>query len=161
MKPPEKTNAMRILERAGVPYEVQVYPFDEGDLSAEKAAAALGLPPERVFKSLVARGERVGALLALVPAGTVIDLKRLAAAAGDKRVEMAPLAEVKALTGYERGAVTPFGLPRKMPVFIDETAELWPRVGVSGGARGVEILLAPQDLIRVIGAVTADIARSV
>jgi Cys-tRNA(Pro)/Cys-tRNA(Cys) deacylase len=156
----EKSNAMRILDAAGIAYEVRTYIVDEHDLSAETAAEKLGLPPERVFKSLVVKGDRNVVLVALVPAGSVIDLKRLAIASGDKRVEMAPLMEVKTITGYERGAVTPLALPRKIPVLIDETVELWPRVGVSGGVRGVEIVLAPSDLIRVTNATTADIACS-
>ena len=156
----EKTNAMRILERAGIPFEVRTYAYDEDDLSAEKAADALGMPRERVFKTLALRGERRGVLLALVPAGTDIDLKKLAKASGDKRVELVPLREVRKLTGYERGAVTPLALPKRYPVVIDETVELWPSVGFSAGVRGVEIVLSPGDLLQITYAETADIARS-
>lgn len=156
----EKTNAMRLLDQAGIPYEVHRYAYDESDLSAEKAAEYLGMPYERVFKTLVLRGECRGVLLALVPAGTEIDLKRLAQAAGDKRVGMVPLTEVRKQTGYERGAVTPLALSKKFPVFIDETLELWSSVGISAGARGVEILLTPRDLLRITSAEIADIARS-
>jgi Cys-tRNA(Pro)/Cys-tRNA(Cys) deacylase len=156
----EKTNAMRLLEQAGIPFEVRKYAYEEDNLSAEKAADALGMPHERVFKTLVLRGERRGVLLALVPAGTEIDLKRLAQAAKDKRVEMVPLIEVRKLTGYERGAVTPLALSKNYSVVIDETVELWPSVGISAGVRGVEIVLAPGDLLQITSAETADIARS-
>jgi Cys-tRNA(Pro)/Cys-tRNA(Cys) deacylase len=156
----EKTNAMRILEKAGITFDVLTYTYDEDDLSAEKAADALGIPRERVFKTLVLRGERRGVLLALVPAGTEIDLKRLAQAAEDKRVELVPLTEVRKITGYERGAVTPLALSKRYPVVIDETVELWPSIGISAGMRGVEIVLAPGDLLQITYAETADIARS-
>ena len=151
---------MRMLEQAGIPFEVRAYAYDEDDLSAEKAADALGMPRERVFKTLVLRGERRGVLLALVPAGTEIDLKRLAQAAGDKRVEMVPLTEVREITGYERGAVTPLAMSKRYPVVIDETVELWTSVGISAGVRGVEIVIAPGDLLQITSAETADIARS-
>jgi len=157
----EKTNAMRLLEQAGIPYEIHHYVYDEGDLSAEKAAENLGMPHERVFKTLVLRGEHRGIMLALVPAGTEIDFKRLARAAGDKHVEMVPLNEVRKLTGYERGAVTPLALSKKFPIFIDETLELWSSVGISAGARGVEIMLTPPDLLQITSAEIADIARSI
>ncbi len=156
----EKTNAMRLLEQAGISFEVHKYAYDEDDLSAEKAADALGMPRERVFKTLALRGERRGVMLAMVPAGTEIDLKRLAQVAGEKRVEMVPLIEVREITGYDRGAVTPLALPKRYPVVIDETAELWPSVGISAGVRGVEIVLTPGDLLQITYAETADIARS-
>lgn len=151
---------MRTLEQAGIPYEVLKYSYDEDDLSAEKAAKNLGMPCERVFKSLVLRGERHGVILALVPAGTDIDLKRLAKTSREKRVELVPLREVRKLTGYERGAVTPLALSKSYPVVIDETIELWQSVGISAGVRGAEIVLSPEDLLRITSAKTADIARS-
>ncbi len=156
----EKTNAMRLLEGAGISFDVHKYAYDEDDLSAEQAADNLGMPPERVFKTLVLRGERQGVLLAMVPAGTEIDLKKLAEVSGDKRVELVPLREVRKITGCERGAVTPLALSKSYPVVIDETVELWATVGISAGERGVEILLAPGDFLRITSAKTADIARS-
>ena len=155
-----KTNAMRVLDMEGIEYRVQHYELNEKDLLADRAAEALGMPPERVFKTLVALGDRSGPLLVLVPAGTEIDLRRLAVASGDKRVEMAPQRDVLGLTGYERGAVTPLAIAKNYPVWIDETVELWEAVGISAGAAGVEILLSPHDLLTVTGARTADIARS-
>jgi len=156
-----KTNAMRILDQAGITYEVRVYEIDESDLSAERAADILGHEQERIFKTLMLRGDRSGPILALAPAGTEIDLRALALASGDKRVEMVPLREVRSLTGYERGAVTPLGIPRKYPVFIDETVELWGIVGISAGKKGLEILLKPSDLLQVTEAKKEDFARSV
>ncbi|MBK9712511.1 MAG: Cys-tRNA(Pro) deacylase [Kouleothrix sp.] len=154
-----KTNAVRALERAGVAYELRSYEIDEADLSAERAAAKLGMAPETVFKTLITRGDKTGPLLACIPAGTELDLRALGEASGNKRVEMVPLREVLDLTGYMRGAVTPLAVKKPYPVYIDETVELWPVVGISGGMRGLEILLAPADLIRATGAALADIAR--
>jgi Cys-tRNA(Pro)/Cys-tRNA(Cys) deacylase len=154
-----KTNAVRVLDRAGVAYELRTYAIDESNLSAERAAAKLGMAPETVFKTLITHGDRTGPMLACIPAGTELDLRALGEASGNKRVELAPLREVLDLTGYIRGAVTPLAIKKPYPVFIDETAELWPIVGISGGMRGLQILLAPADLIRVTGATSADIAR--
>ena len=154
-----KTNAVRTIERAGIAYELREYAIDEADLSAERAAEKLGMAPETVFKTLITRGDRTGPVLACIPAGTELDLRALGEASGNKRVELVPLKEVLDLTGYMRGAVTPLAVKKPYPVFIDETAELWPLVGISGGMRGLEILLAPEDRIRVTGATLAEIAR--
>jgi Cys-tRNA(Pro)/Cys-tRNA(Cys) deacylase len=155
-----KTNAIRQLDRADIAYELRQYDIDESDLSAERAAAHLGMAPETVFKTLIARGDRSGPLLACIPAGTELDLRALANASNNKRVELAPLRDVLDMTGYVRGAVTPLATKKPFPIFIDETVELWPSVGISGGMRGLEILLAPSDLLRVTGATLADIARA-
>jgi len=156
-----KTNAVRLLERAGIPFELRSYRVDDDHLSAEKVAAALELQPEMVFKTLITQGDRTGYLFGLIPAGTELDLKQLADSSGNKRVEMVPLRQVLELTGYMRGAVTPLATKRAYPVFIDETVELWPMVSISGGMRGLQILLAPADLLRVTSARLVDIARSV
>lgn len=156
-----KTNAIRILEKTDISYEIREYDIDDSVLAAERVAEVLGFKPEQIFKTLILRGDRSGPMIALAPAGTEIDLRALALASGDKRVEMVPLREVRALTGYERGAVTPLGIQRSYPVFIDETVELWDRVGISGGSKGLEILLAPSDLLLVTDAKKVDFARSV
>lgn len=156
----DKTNAMRVLESMGIDYRVRRYELEQTDQLAERAAEALGTPPEQVFKTLVALGDSSGPLLVLVPAGTQVELRLLAAASGNKRVEMAPQRDVPGLTGYERGAVTPLAMSKTYPVWIDETVELWEEVGISGGAAGVEILLSPADLLAATAARTADIARS-
>jgi Cys-tRNA(Pro)/Cys-tRNA(Cys) deacylase len=152
---------MRVLEANGIEFEVRAYEIDEQDLSAESAAETLCIPHEQIFKTLLVQGDSTGPMLVLVPAGTEIDFKRLALTTGDKKVEMVPLREVQELTGYMRGAVTPLAIHRSYPVYVDETVILWPQVGISAGAKGLEILLAPQDLLRVTGAQAADIARSV
>ena len=156
-----KTNAIRILEKTDISYEIREYDIDDSVLAAERVAEVLGFKPEQIFKTLILRGDRSGPMIALAPAGTEIDLRALALASGDKRVEMVPLREVRALTGYERGAVTPLGIQRSYPVFIDETVELWDLVGISGGSKGLEILLAPSDLLLVTDAKKVDFARSV
>jgi Cys-tRNA(Pro)/Cys-tRNA(Cys) deacylase len=158
---PEKTNAMRLLEGNGIPYQLRIYPLDEGDISAEQVAEYLGIAPERIFKTLIARGDHSGPMLILAPAGTEVDLRALARHSGDKRVEMVSQREVLGLTGYVRGAVTPLGIPRNYPVFIEETAVLWETIGISAGAKGMELTLNPVDLIRITSASLVDIARSV
>ncbi|MGO9262982.1 MAG: Cys-tRNA(Pro) deacylase [Bryobacteraceae bacterium] len=145
-----KTNAVRILERAGIAYDLREYAVDEDDLTAPHVAAAIGMPPEQVFKTLVVRGDRTGVLLACIPANAELDLKALAAASGNKKVEMAPLKEVLALTGYIRGGVSPVGTKKPYPVFLEETADLWDVIAVSAGIRGCQMLLAPDGLARVV-----------
>ena len=146
---PTKTNAARILDRAGIAYELLEYAVDQSDLSAPHVAAAVGLPPEQVFKTLVARGDRSGVVLAVIPASAELGLKALAAASGNKNIDLVPLKEVLVLTGYIRGGVSPIGTRKPYPVFLDETAELWDQIAVSAGRRGCQLLLAPADLIRI------------
>ena len=155
-----KTNAARILERLGIEFELVEYPVDPEDLSAETAAEKLGMEPESVFKTLVVRGEKLGVMMAVIPAGHQVDLKLLAQAAGDRRVELVPLAEVEPLTGYVRGAVTALGAKKKVPVFVDDLVELSDRIGVSAGVRGAELILKPQDYLRAVEGKVAPIARS-
>lgn len=150
---------MRILDRAGIQYEVREYEVDLEDLSAETVAAKIGLPPEQVFKTLVARGDRNGVCLAVIPAGTQLDLKALARAAGDRKTDTVPLKEVEPLTGYIRGGVTALACKKDYPVFLEETAELFDIISISAGARGAQILMAPGDYIRAVNARVAAIAR--
>jgi len=150
---------VRILDRAGVPFELREYAVDEEDLSAPQVAAAIGMPPEQVFKTLVVRGDRTGVLLACIPANTELDLKALAAASGNKKVELAALKEVLPLTGYIRGGVSPVGTKKPYPVFLDETADLWDVISVSAGLRGCQMLLAPDGLARVVELHRAAIAK--
>jgi Cys-tRNA(Pro)/Cys-tRNA(Cys) deacylase len=145
-----KTNALRLLDGAGIAYEIREYAVDENDLSAVRVAEAIGLPPEQVFKTLVARGDRTGVLLAAIPAVSELDLKALASASGNKKVELVPLKEVLALTGYVRGGVSPVGTRKPYAMYLDETAELWDVISVSAGVRGVQMLLSPNDLKRVV-----------
>jgi len=154
-----KTNAVRLLERLGVPYELRDYEVSLDDLSAETVARKVGLPPEQVFKTLVARGDRTGVLLAVVPGDSTVDLKALAHLAGDRRIELVPLKEVQPLTGYVRGGVTALACKKQYPVFVDETVELFDVISVSAGARGTQLLVSPADYLRATGARPGAIAR--
>ncbi len=154
-----KTNAARALDSLGVRYELRDYEVDPEHLEAESVAAKVGLPPERVFKTLVARGDRNGVCFAVIPANTELNLKALASASGDRKIEMVTLKEVQPLTGYIRGGVTVLGAKRHYPVYVDETIQLWDSISVSAGVRGTQVILKPEDYLRVTEGVMADIAR--
>ncbi len=146
---PVKTNAARMLDAAGIHYELREYTVDERDLSAPSVAAKIGMPVEQVFKTLVVRGDRSGVLIACIPANAELDLKALAAASGNKKVELVPVKEVLGLTGYIRGGVSPVGTRKPYPFYLEETAILWDVISVSAGVRGCQLILAPNDLARV------------
>lgn len=152
-----RTNVMRLLDAAGIAYETREYPWQEDDLSGTHAAQELGMPPEQVFKTLVARGDKTGPLVFCIPAEENLDLRKAASASGNKRVEMLPLRELTGLTGYQRGGCSPIGMKKKFPTCIDETAILFDTIGVSAGMRGVQILLNPQALADYIGAQFAEL----
>lgn len=154
-----KTNAIRILDRLGIRYELQEYEVDPDDLAAETVAAKVGLPPEQVFKTLAVEGDRNGICLAVIPANSQLDFKALAKATGDRKVEMVALKDVLAVTGYIRGGVTAIACKKDYPVYLDETAELHDVISVSAGTRGLQIFLAPADYIRVTSAQIAEIAK--
>src|SRR5438477_11717887 len=149
---PAKTNAARILDAAGISYQLREYEVDEDDLSAPRVAEKIGMPPEQVFKTLVARGDRTGVLLACIPGNAELDLKALAAASGNKKVELVAVKEVLGLTGYVRGGVSPIGAKKEYPVYLDETVDLWDVIAVSAGLRGFQMVLAPGDLARIVKA---------
>lgn len=154
-----KTNAMRLLDSLGIEYEVRTYEVDPNDLSAESVARSIGFPLEQTFKTLVVRGDIHGVCLAVLPGNAELDLKALARATGDRRVEVVPLKEVQPLTGYVRGGVTALACRKDYPVYLDEFAQLYDRISVSAGARGIQILLRPEDYLRATGAVYASIAK--
>jgi Cys-tRNA(Pro)/Cys-tRNA(Cys) deacylase len=154
-----KTNCTRILDDLGIPYTLREYEVDPDDLSAETVASKIGLPAEQVFKTLVARGDRGGVYLTIVPGNMELDGKALARVTGDRRVELVPLREVQQLTGYVRGGVTALGGKRDYPVYADETIQLFDVVSISAGARGTQILIAPDEYLRVTHAVVVAIAR--
>ncbi|AGA25101.1 Cys-tRNA(Pro) deacylase [Singulisphaera acidiphila] len=154
-----KTNAVRLLERQGIRFELREYEFDPEDLAAETVARKVGLPPEQVFKTLVARGDKNGVCLAVVPGDAQLDLKALAKATGDKKVETVPLKEVEPLTGYIRGGVTALACKKNYPVFVDETAQLFDLISISAGMRGLQIVLSPDDYIRFVDAKVAPIGK--
>jgi Cys-tRNA(Pro)/Cys-tRNA(Cys) deacylase len=154
-----KTNAARLLDSLGVRYELRDYDVDPEDLSAETVAAKVGMPPEQVFKTLVARGDRTGVLMAVVPGNGELDLKALARLSGDRKVDTVPLKELQPLTGYIRGGVTAIGGKKEYPVYVDETLELFDVVAVSAGVRGTQIVLAPADYLRVTKGKVGPISR--
>lgn len=147
-----KTNAARILDGLGVAYELRSYEVDVEDLSAVSVAAKVGLPAEQVFKTLVARGDRNGVCLAVVPGDAHLDLKALARASGDRRAELVALKEVLPLTGYVRGGVTALACKKSYPVLLDESAILFDAIAVSAGMRGLQLVLHPEDYARAVGA---------
>jgi len=154
-----KTNAARLLDSLDIKYELRTYEVDPEDLAAETVAAKVGLPPEQVFKTLLARGDSNGPCFAVIPGNYELDYKKLAALSGDRKVELVGLKEVQPLTGYIRGGVTVLGAKRGYPVFADETIELWDAISVSAGVRGTQILVAPDDYLRVTKAVIGEIAH--
>jgi Cys-tRNA(Pro)/Cys-tRNA(Cys) deacylase len=154
-----KTNATRILDDLGVEYALREYDVDPEDLSAETVASKIGLPAEQVFKTLVARGDRGGVYLTIIPGHMELDGKALARVTGDRRVELVPLREVQQLTGYIRGGVTVLGGKRYYPVYADETIELFDLISISAGVRGTQILIASADYLRVTHAIVVAIAK--
>jgi Cys-tRNA(Pro)/Cys-tRNA(Cys) deacylase len=143
-----KTNAVRLLDRLGIPYELREYEVDPDDLAAETVAAKIGLLPEQVFKTLVARRDRNGICLALIPGNAELDLKALALASGDRKVQLAPVRELQTLTGYIRDGVTALAGKKDYPVYVDESVERFEKISISAGIRGVQIVLAPADYLR-------------
>lgn len=154
-----KTNAARCLESLGIPFELRSYEVSDEHLDAEAVAQRIGLPPEQVYKTLVARGDRTGVLFAVIRADTELDLKALARASGDRQVALVPLREVQPLTGYIRGGVTALAAKKAYPVIVDEIIELFDLVSVSAGVRGTQILLSPSDYLRATAAIVAPIGR--
>ncbi len=154
-----KTNAARLLDSLGIRYELRDYEVDPDDLAAKSVARKIGLPAEAVFKTLVARGDRTGVLLAVVPGNAELHVKALARVSGDRKAEVVPLREVTPLTGYVRGGVTALARKKDYPVFVDETIELFDVISVSAGVRGTQILLAPADYLRAVRGTVGAIAK--
>lgn len=153
------TNAMRILRQAGVKFETASYAVDESDLSGVHAAKELGAEPERVFKTLVARGEKTGVNVFVIPVAEELDMKKAASVCGDKKLELVRVSELIALTGYIRGGCSPVGMKKKYPTFIDETALLCESIYVSAGQRGLQLILSPDELIDFTEALACDLTR--
>ena len=152
-----KTNAMRLMEQAGIPIRVCEYAVDESDLSGLHAARELQMPPEQIFKTLVARGDKTGICVFCIPVCCELDLKKAAKVSGNKKVEMIHVRELLGLTGYIRGGCSPVGMKKQYPTFIEETALLFEEIGVSAGARGVQMLLEPERLIPYCRMTTTDL----
>lgn len=154
-----KTNAARQLDQMNIPYELREYEWSEEELDAVSVARKVGLPPEQVFKTLVVRGDKTGVLVASIPGNSELDLKRLAAVSGNKKVDMVHVREIQGLTGYIRGGVSPLGMKKQYPYYLDETAEIIDQLAVSAGQRGLQIVLRGPDLIRATGAHLAALTK--
>ena len=154
-----KTNAVRLVEQAKIPCRESFYEFDESDLSGTHAAQAIGMPPEQVFKTLVARGEKTGINVFCIPVCCELNLKKAAKAAGDKNMELVPVKELLGLTGYIRGGCSPVGMKKKYPTFLDETCVLWEEIAVSAGARGHQMILPPEKLAELVSAKLVDLTE--
>ena len=155
----KKTNACRALDALGIAYQLRSYDVNESDLSAETAAHKLGLPSEQVWKTLCLRGDDRSVLMAVIPAGYELDLKKLARAADKRAVEPVALKELTELTGYVRGGVTALACRKPYPVFVDESVLLFEHISVSAGQRGLQIVISPDDYVRATQAHVADLTR--
>jgi Cys-tRNA(Pro)/Cys-tRNA(Cys) deacylase len=155
----KKTNAARYLDSLNIDYKLCEYEIDESDLSAESVAKKVGLPPEQVFKTLVARGDKTGVLMTCIPGNSELDLKAIAAMSGNKKVEMVHVKEIQQLTGYVRGGVSPIGTKKRYPIFLDESAIKFPLISISAGARGSQIFISPGDLMKALDIKLCKIAR--
>jgi len=160
MKPTPKTNAARLLDQLKIPYELRAYEVDPNDLTAISVAHKIGLPPEQVFKTLLTTTTEKEHLFAIVPGDSELDLKKLAHAAGTRKVELASLKEVEPLTGYIRGGVTVLAAKKLFPAFADETIELFDIISISAGQRGLQLLMSPADYLRATDATLADLTKA-
>jgi ybaK/ebsC protein len=152
-----KTNAVRILEANKIQHTTHEYEVDESDLSGETVAKKIGIDPDTVFKTLVASGDKTGINVFCIPVSTELNLKKAASVSGNKSIEMIKVKELLPLTGYIRGGCTPIGMKKQFPAFIDETAQIFEKIYISAGMRGMQVCLDPGDLAKVTGAVFADL----
>ena len=157
-KKTEKTNAARLLDKAGISYDLIPYEFAENDLAAQHVADSLGQPIERVFKTLVLHGDRSGHLVCVIPGNGEVDLKALAKVSGNKKVEMIAMKDLLAVTGYIRGGCSPVGMKKKFPTYFHSTAVDFETIYVSAGVRGLQLEISPVALVDFVGGVIADVA---
>lgn len=155
-----KTNAVRLLEKAGVTFETKEYPVDEEHLDARHVADGVGEDISLVFKTLVLKGERTGLFVCVIPGAEEVDLKKAARAAGDKKAEMLPMKELLPTTGYIRGGCSPVGMKKPLPTFFHVSALDHPKIYVSAGQRGMQLIIAPQDLINFVGGTAVDLIKN-
>lgn len=155
----KKTNAARLLDAAGIKYELTEYEVDESDLSALTLAKKIGQDIGQIFKTLVLRGDKTGIFVAVIPGNAEVDLKKAAKISGNKNCAMAQQKELLGLTGYIRGGCSPLGMKKAYPVFIHETCRFFDSVFISAGQRGLQLKLNPDDLIRLTSAVVCDVAE--
>ena len=152
-----KTNVMRLLDKAKISYEAKEYPVDENDLSGSHVADLLGVDHGSMFKTLVLKGDKTGYLVCCIPVDGEVDLKKAAKAAGDKKVEMLPMKDLLAVTGYIRGGCSPIGMKKRFPTYLDSSAFQYETITVSAGQRGAQVILSPNDLMAMVGAKAADL----
>lgn len=157
-KKTEKTNAARLLDKAGIAYNLIPYDFDENDLAAQHVAESLGQPIERVFKTLVLHGDRSGYIVCVIPGNGEVDLKALAKISGNKKVEMIPMKDLLGVTGYIRGGCSPIGMKKKFPTYFHSTANDYVTIYISAGVRGLQIEISPSDLIKFVDGITGEVA---
>lgn len=153
----KKTNAMRLLDAAKIPYAVRTYDWEESELSGVHAADAVGMPQEAVFKTLVARGDKTGFAVFCIPVAEELDLKKAARASANKSVEMLHVKELLPATGYIRGGCSPIDMKKKFPTYIDETAMLFDEIAVSAGQRGVQLIVNPDALLAFVDGAYAEL----
>lgn len=152
-----KTNAARILDRQGIKYELLSYEADESDLSAVSVAEKLEQDPDQVFKTLVLKGDRTGVFVCIIPGAQELDLKKAAHLSGNKKADLVPVKDILELTGYIRGGCSPVGMKKSYPAFIDESCVIYDNIFVSAGIRGMQIRIAPDDLVRATGCTMGDL----
>ncbi len=152
-----KSNAVRIVQQAGIPCRECWYEFDENDLSGIHAAEAIGFPPEQLYKTLVTRGAKTGINVFCIPVCCELDLKKAATVAGDKSISLLPVKELLVTTGYIRGGCSPVGMKKQYPTYIEESCLLYPEIAVSAGERGHQMVLPTSQLIDIVGANIVDI----
>ncbi len=152
-----KTNAMRLLDQAHISYEVSQYTYDENDLNGMHAAQGIGMEPEKVFKTLVAKGDRMGYLVFCIPVCRELDLKKAAKIVGEKKIELIPVKELLPVTGYIRGGCSPIGMKKKFPTYLDQSAFQYDAIAISAGIRGQQLILCPENLSSFIGMTISDL----
>ena len=157
-KKTDKTNVARLLDKAGIKYNLIPYEFDENDLAAQHVADSLGQDIAQVFKTLVLRGDKSGHIVCVIPGDKEVDLKALAKVSGNKKVEMIPMKDLLAVTGYIRGGCSPIGMKKRFPTYFHSTANDHGVIYVSAGVRGLQIEINPKDLISYVDAVVAEVA---
>lgn len=155
-----KTNVMRLLEKTEIPFEVMEYPVDENDLSGVHVAEVLGQPVEQVFKTLVLKGDKTGYLVCCIPVAEELDLKKVATATKDKKVEMIHMKDLLGITGYVRGGCSPIGMKKKFPTYFDETGILFDKIAVSAGIRGAQIIINPEALCAYVEGTFVDLVKN-
>jgi Cys-tRNA(Pro)/Cys-tRNA(Cys) deacylase len=155
----DKTNVMRLLEQAKITYKAYEYEVDENNLGGEHVAELIGIPPEQVFKTLVAKGEKKGYVVFCIPVNTELNLKKAAVIIGDKKIEMLPVKDLLGTTGYIRGGCSPIGMKKKFPTYMDETAILFDEITISAGVRGCQLCIPRVALVEYVSAILCEVAE--